>query len=114
MFLPHAIDMLNRRNLIAIQQLEAEATHIKNLEKLCERLGGDLRDVRQIDNNRFAFEITLPATWGTRYIELVHLLWDFDHNKPALDPVTRNLICSSNRGHRLVMVPIHKTAQAAA
>lgn len=114
MFLTHAIDMLNRRNFIAIKQLEACAPYIANLEKLCEQLGGDLRDVKQISNNRFAFEVTLPATWGTRYIELVRLLHDFDHNHPVLDHITRNLVCWSTRGHQLIMVPIHQSAPVTA
>ena len=114
MFLPHAIDMLNKRNFCAIQQLEAAAPHLRNLEQLCEQLGGGLRDVRHIDNNRFAFEISLPVHRYNNRAELGILLFDFGYSGCAPELNTGRLISMSIDGHRLVMTPIHRTAQAAA
>ena len=112
MFLPHAIDMLNKRNVHAIQQLEAVSPHIRNLEQLCEQLNGELRDVKPISNNRFAFEIAIPATWEQRKIELTRLLRDFDHHAPVIDFITGHLHSWSTVGHKLVMVLTQQTTQA--
>lgn len=44
LLLPAAIDMLNRRNILAIQKMEAAATHLRTLQQLLDQLGGELRD----------------------------------------------------------------------
>lgn len=114
MFLPHAIDMLNRRNFIAIKQLEACAPYIANLEKLCGQLDAELRDVKQIDNKLFAFEIAMPAFWHAHRKELEHLLHDFGYWGCAAEEMTGKLVSVSGQGHKLVMTPINSMTPVAA
>lgn len=114
LLLPAAIDMLNRRNIIAIQQIEAAAPHLRTLQLLCEQLNGELRDVKPIANNRFAFEIGVPEFWAAHPVELSRLLLDFDHRGDSVVPTTGQMFCWSTSGHQLIMTPISRDGRAAA